>query len=215
MSTARRHVLVVEDDSRYRRALHAVLVGAGLEPTFAGSVRETLSALAGPAFEVCLVDLGLPDGDGVELIRRLSRGSAAPPIIVISVATEERRILDALRAGATGYLFKEDAGRVAQAIEEAFDGGAPMSPRVARIVLHELRAGQDTAPTSTSASLTRREKEVVQLLAKGLSYSQVGTALSVSANTVRTHVRSIYDKLAVSTKTEAVLEALRLGVIVS
>ncbi len=117
-----------------------------------------------------------------------------------------------MRAGAIGYLLKEDLDQVVVAIHDALAGGAPMSRQVARVVLSELK-GPAPEPQLASTVLTARETEVVDALARGLTYDNVASLLAISSNTVRHHVRSIYHKLAVATKTEAVLEARRLGVI--
>lgn len=209
-------VLFVEDDARYQRSIAALLSSSDLQITFASSGREALQLLPSVAPDVCVVDLGLPDIAGDELIRELKRLRHALPIIVLSIVSSEAKIIGALRAGAAGYLLKEDAARLlSRAIEEVSLGGAPMSRSVAQLVLSELRASgsQNTPATGVQRPLTRREIEIVEYLARGLSYENVGTALGISSNTVRTHVRSIYDKLVVASKTEAVMAALRLGLL--
>ncbi len=209
-------VLFIEDDARYQRSIAALLPGSDLHITFASSAREALRLLPSVKPDVCVVDLGLPDMAGDELIRELVRLRPALPIVVLSVVSSEAKIIGALRAGAAGYLLKEDAGRLLpRAIDEALLGGAPMSASVAQLVLSELRslAAPKTPVKGGERSLTRREIEIVEYLARGLSYGDVGTALGISANTVRAHIRSIYDKLVVASKTEAVMTALRLGLL--
>ena len=209
-------VLFVEDDARYQRSIAALLPASGLEVTFAGSGREALGLLAFVKPDVCVVDLGLPDMAGDDLIRELKRLLPGLPVVVLSVVSSEVKIIGALRAGAAGYLLKEDAGRLlTRAIDEVLLGGAPMSASVAQLVLSELRGlnSQKVPATSQQRPLTRREIEIVQYLSRGLSYENVGTALGISANTVRAHIRSIYDKLVVASKTEAVMAALRLGLL--
>jgi DNA-binding NarL/FixJ family response regulator len=213
MKAAATHVLVVEDDRDFRDTL-ATLLSTRFDSRCVGTAAEALAVLSDFAPDVCLIDLGLPDLDGEVLIRQLHGRNAEIPIVVLTVATSGSRILGALRAGALGYLLKEDLDQVVTAINEALAGGAPMSRQVARVVLSELKGSlPEPQLTQASAVLTVRETAVVEALARGLTYSNVGTALSISANTVRHHVRSIYHKLAVASKTEAVLEALRLGVI--
>jgi DNA-binding NarL/FixJ family response regulator len=209
-------VLFVEDDLRYQRSIAALLPPSGLAVTFASSGKEALRLLPSVKPDVCVVDLGLPDMAGDELIRELTRLRPGLPIVVLSVVSSEAKIIGALRAGAAGYLLKEDAARLlTRALDEALLGGAPMSTSVAQMVLSELRAvGSQKAPaTGQERPLTRREIEIVEYLARGLSYENVGTALGISANTVRAHIRSIYDKLVVASKTEAVMAALRLGLL--
>ncbi len=211
-------VLFVEDDARYQRSIAALLPPSELEVTFASSGKEALRLLPSVKPDVCVVDLGLPDMAGDELIRELTLLRPGLPIVVLSIASSEAKIIGALRAGAAGYLLKEDAARLlTRAIDEALLGGAPMSASVAQMVLSELRAvGSPKAPVAGAGDerpLTRREVEIVEYLARGLSYENVGTALGISANTVRAHIRSIYDKLVVASKTEAVMAALRLGLL--
>jgi DNA-binding NarL/FixJ family response regulator len=213
MKVALTRVLVVEDNRDFRDALSTLLT-ARFDSRCAGTGAEALEILSSFPPEVCLVDLGLPDVDGEVLIRELHSRLPEVPIVVLTVATSGARILGALRAGALGYLLKEDLDQVVTAIHEALAGGAPMSRQVARVVLSQLKGSSpEPEPTTCSTVLTVRETAVVEALSRGLTYGNVASALSISSNTVRHHVRSIYHKLAVASKTEAVLEALRLGVI--
>jgi len=195
------------------------LMGPLLAPlahvTFAGSVAEANERIRAELPEVVFVDLELPDGDGVELIRALRIAHPSLPLVVFTVAASDDRILAAIHAGASGYLFKSDMVRgLATAIEEALSGGAPMSKAVARLVLRQVQvaARKPTPfPESNRDVLSAREVELLELFADGLTYAEASERLDVSQNTVRTHVRSIYDKLDVTTKTSAVMEGMRLG----
>lgn len=214
---AERSFLVIDDDARIRELLASVLCPPGWRSLLAASATEGLRTIerARELPAVVLVDLCLPDRDGVQLIRQLAARWPTLPTVVLSVCTDEQRILDAIQAGARGYLFKEDLSRgLAFALDEALAGGAPMSRAVARLVLDQLR--RDNAPppsTAETPAITERERQVLEQLARGLSYDQVGAVLDISSNTVRTYVRAIYEKLCVGSKTEAVLAALRLGLI--
>jgi DNA-binding NarL/FixJ family response regulator len=220
VAVAKRRLLVVEDDERVRGLLATALCPAGWEPVLAGNATEALAQLRQNAdIGVALVDLGLPDMDGVELIKKISAEHPLVPAVVLTVCTEERKILEAFRAGARGYLFKEDlANRLSPALEDAVAGGAPMSRAVARLVLAQVRDERDDAvkpavPAAPRPIVTERERQVIEQLARGLSYSQVAGILDISSNTVRSYIRAIYEKLAVCSKTEAVLVALRLGIV--
>jgi DNA-binding NarL/FixJ family response regulator len=202
--------LLVDDDRRFC-ALVAPLVGNDFEIRLAHRAREVESIAAAFCPDVAVVDLSLPDGDGIDVIAALSLRKPAPAILVLSVASAEGRILAALRAGAGGYLFKEDLGRLRCALDELLAGESPMSARVATLVLQQLRAPATIAGAEPCGMLTARELEVVAGLRNGLSYSEVADELGVSTNTIRTYIRSVYDKLKVSSKTEAVLEVLRRG----
>ena len=201
-------LLLVEDDAATRSAIERVVAGAGYQVAAHGTGLGALRAFRSEPPELVLLDLGLPDIDGVELVRAMRQAHDGVPIIVLSVVTSEARILEALRAGALGYLFKDDLVRLLPALTEALAGGAPMSPSVARLVLEQLRERPSQAPP---ALLTGREREVLERLAEGLSYEQIALALSVALNTVRTHVRSIYRKLDAPTRLQAVLAGVKLG----
>jgi len=201
-------LLLVEDDAATRGAIQSLLEASGYAVRSAASGRLALQAFRQKAPQVVLLDLGLPDIDGAEVVRSMQAENVEVPVIVLSVVTSESRILEALRAGALGYLLKEDLGRLLPALAEALDGGAPMSPSVARLVLGQLhRRPSQPAPSL----LTSREREVLERLASGLSYEQIALTLQVALNTVRTHVRSIYRKLDSATRLEAVLAGVKLG----
>lgn len=211
--TARvRTLLLLQPDPEFARALSASLDAAQVGVTRVSTCAEALAALSQFLPDVALIDLVLPDGDGVELIAELARRQPTLPIVVVTSENDDARILGAIRAGASGYLFKDDLGpRIVAVIEEAMRGGTPLSRPVARLLLQACRgSGREKAAT---VDLTRRENTVVGMLAEGKSYAEVGLRLGVSENTVRSHVRSIYDKLGVRSKTEAVIAALRLGIV--
>lgn len=162
--------------------------------------------------DVLLTDLALPDGDGVALIRELKLAKPSCECMVISVFGTEARVVAAIEAGATGYLLKDDpVERVAQAVLSLVQGGSPMSPGIARHVLNRLRG---TAPAeSAGASLTERELTVLHALSRGFTYGEVAEQLGLSTHTVGTHVKHLYRKLEVCSRSEAVYEAAQLGLI--
>lgn len=205
-------VLVIDDDDAFLDDLERVLADQVTLST-ARSAREARAVLArGAAPDVALVDLILPDGDGVDLVAELARAWPDVPAVVITAHRADERVLAAFRAGARGYVYKEDVGgRIGQIIEEARQGGAPMSASVARRVI-ALVAQLPAAPARREV-LTAREVQVVEQLASGATYEQVANTLGTSINTVRAHVREIYRKLSVGTRTEAVLAAIQLGLL--
>jgi DNA-binding NarL/FixJ family response regulator len=205
-------VLFVEDDEQFVAAVRLVV-----PPLFivqvAATAAEARALQAAP--DVAFVDLGLPDGDGVALIGELCARWPETPFVVLTVNQRDERILAAFRAGARGYLFKEDAAsRLSTAIQEAMDGGAPMSASVARTVLRIVSGLPALCVAAAEPEpLTEQELNVVRALADGCSYLQAATALGVSVNTLRSHVRNVYRKLSVGTRTEAVMTALQLGLL--
>jgi len=212
MTAPARRLLVVEDDPRFVAAAKALVDPARWSVTWVNTAADALAAAETPPRpELVLVDLGLPDLDGVALIARLTTASPDVPVLVLSGATSHARVTAALKAGACGYIYKEDVGsRLGPALEEAYGGGAPMSADAARYVLEQFRS---LAPASDTAEsdLTTREREVVTLLAKGLKYEEIADQLGVSINTVRTHIRATYDKLHATNKAQAILAARREG----
>lgn len=207
-----RRLLLQQRDGELARGWSALLQAAGVSVKRVESSRDALSALDGFGPDAVLLDLVLPDGDGVELVREIVRRDPQLPVVVVSAETDEARILAAIRAGASGYVFAQDMGeRVVPVVEEALRGGAPLSRPVSKLLLDACRSPNGS--TEPAPDLTRREQSVLSMLAEGKSYADVGTKLGVSENTVRSHVRSIYDKLGASSKTEAVMAALRLGLV--
>ncbi len=206
-------MLLVEDDEDFIEAL-ALVVDESIELTVTSSAAQ--ARRAGTAFDAALVDLGLPDADGVDLVRELVTSAPELPVVVLTVNQAGSRILAAFQAGACGYLLKEQLGeRLLPALEEARMGGCPMSPAVAQHVLSLVRAlpTPARAPSSSVPQLTERELSVLRLFAQGGTYAETAISLGVSVNTLRTHVRSIYAKLLVESRTEAVLYALQLGLL--
>lgn len=204
-------VLLVEDDEDFIEALQLV-VDERVELTLARTRAEASSQ--GVDFDAALVDLGLPDGDGVDVVREIAERAPHVPVVVLTVHRANTRILAAFQAGACGYLLKEQLGeRLLPALREALEGGCPMSPSVARHVLTLVRSLPEPVRVRSAPSLTERELSVLRVFSQGGTYSEAAETLGVSLNTLRTHVRSIYSKLVVETRTEAVLHALQLGLL--
>jgi DNA-binding NarL/FixJ family response regulator len=159
-----------------------------------------------------------PPMHDVEQLRAL-RAAATAPIIVMSRPVGEDRVTQLIKAGAGGYLFSADALRLPDAIRELLRGGVPMSEPVSRLVLGRARrssasmAAVRPATAQAEGILTRRQREILKLLSNGHSYEDIGLALDLSVNTVRSHVRTIYERLGASTKVEAVVAAIELRLI--
>jgi len=207
-------VLIVEDDPPTRKRLEAVV---GNLPNLSlmasiGSATEARAALRGKP-DVLLVDLGLPDGSGVDVIREAQRVSPGTRAMVITVFVDERHVMDAIAAGAMGYLLKDGSAEyVGHSIAELLAGGSPISAPIARHLLQRFQRPRPAARTG-DAPLTTRELEILTQIAKGFSVAEVGELLGISARTVTTHVQHIYRKLEVSSRSEAVFEAVNLGLI--
>lgn len=200
-------IFVVEDDPKVRDLVRLVLATERYALQFAGDARSARAAIAGLTADVALIDLGLPDGTGLDVLAALQAAYPSMPALVLTVEHDRERILACFQAGADGYLLKEDlTARLESSILDAREGRAPMSPEAARAVLTAVRRGEasDADPT-----LTARELEVLSILGRGLTYDETATILGISANTVRTHVRATYEKLGVASKAEAVAWAMR------
>ena len=164
---------------------------------------------------LALVDLALPDGSGMALIAQMRADDPGLGILVVSAWSSEEAILGALRAGATGYVLKErDDIEVSLSIRSVLRGGAPIDPFIARRILELLPASALAAPAEASAeALSKREAEILQLVADGLSNREIAEQLFLSRYTVESHVKRIYRKLAVSSRMMAVQKARSQGVV--
>ncbi|HFD86331.1 MAG TPA: response regulator transcription factor [Gammaproteobacteria bacterium] len=212
-------ILLVEDEANTRNMLKKA-INADEQCHVAeacGTLRKAINWLENHQPDVLLVDLGLPDGDGTELIRDIYRRGYSTEVMVITVFGDERHVIRAIEEGATGYILKDAmTDDICTSIMQLVDGGSPISAPIAR---HLLRRFRDTVPDSPDngatgiPSLTRREQEVLSQLARGFSFPEISDILSISPHTVASHVKHIYRKLAVGSRSEAVYEALQLGLI--
>ena len=207
-------VAIVEDQREVREGL-ALLIGRteGYQSRGVfGSVEEAMPQLRGACPDVVLIDIGLPGMSGIDGIRLMKGICPLTQFLVLTVYDDDRRIFDAMCAGACGYLLKKTAPpRILQALREVHSGGAPMSPEVARRVIALFR--QVRPPELAEYTLTTQETRVLRLLGEGHHYKTAAAELGISVNTLSFHVRSIYDKLQVHSKSEAVAKALRDGVL--
>ncbi|MFN8547184.1 MAG: response regulator transcription factor [Candidatus Eisenbacteria bacterium] len=212
-------VVVVEDDPRYRESLGTLLEHAA-DFTLTASFSSAVEAL--PRFQqglwpkegpkLVLMDIDLPGIRGTEATRLLKRDWPDLLIVMLTVFEEPRDILDAICAGADGYLLKRTPPReLLDQLLVVVDGGAPLTSGVARTVLDLLRGPRGLSAPATDIDLTDRERDVLRCLVEGLAYKQTAAALGVSIDTVRTHIRGLYKKLQVHSVAEAVSRALREG----
>ena len=203
-------VAIVEDMRDVREGL-ALLINGTSGFRCVGRFRSMEEAAANIAREmpdVVLTDIGLPGMDGIEGIRLLRQHHSSLPFIALTVYDDDDRIFDALCAGACGYLLKNtQPARLLEALREVAAGGAPMSPEVAKRVIRLFQ--QFAPPKASPCHLTPQEKELLKLLVAGHSYKSAANEMKISYHTVSFHLRNIYEKLQVHSKTEAVSKALR------
>jgi DNA-binding NarL/FixJ family response regulator len=202
-------VSIVEDDPQVRGSLAKLIDGA---PGFRcvsvhPSAEDALVEIPKVKPEVVLMDINLPGANGVECVRRLKPHCPTTQIIMLTVYQKTEHIFNALAAGATGYMLKQTPpSELLTAIKEVHGGGSPMSSHIARKIVQSF---QQPAPACAEAeSLSPREAEVLDLLAKGFLYKEIADQMKVSYATVHTHIRHIYEKLHVRSRTEAVAKHL-------
>jgi DNA-binding NarL/FixJ family response regulator len=207
-------VTIIEDQREVREGL-AILINGTAGFTCAGSFRsmeEALGKIAGAVPNVVLTDIGLPGMSGTEGIRILKERYPQLPIIALTVYDDEEEIFDALCAGASGYLLKDtQPARLLECLREVILGGAPMSPEVAHRVVSLFR--EFRPPRRATHNLTPTEMELLKLLVEGHNYKTAAAELGISVHTVSFHLKNIYEKLQVHSKSEAVAKALRQRIV--
>lgn len=223
MDNARITVAVVEDDPLHREAFRDNLradPGLVLVAEFA-TARAAIDQMPVPGPDVLLVDLGLPDGHGFDVIGHVRRTSPATEIMVVSVFGGEANLLRAVEAGATGYLLKDSLpGDFNATIRALRAGESPISPSLARLLLRRYQRPAGTRcdvpdPTGGEAPLSRREVAILELVARGIGFAEVATRLHISPHTVKSHVKNIYAKLDAHSRPHAVYIARQRGLISS
>jgi len=206
-------VAIVEDDEVVRESLAVLISGASGFMCLGAYARPLDAILAIPqdSPDVLLMDIQLPEISGIECVRRLKTMVPSVQVIMLTMYEDDQLVFDSLQAGAAGYLLKRTPHvQILAAIEDVHRGGSPMSSSIARKVVQLARQAQ-IVPVSAGAGLTRlspREVQILEHLSKGFRYKEIAEVLSISVETVRTHLRRIYEKLQVSSRTEAVVRFL-------
>ena len=212
-------VALVEDDPVFRDAMAGAIRGAADMDLvgIAGTRHHGLLMLHGPAADVLLVDLGLPDGSGIDVIAVAQTLWPRCEIMVATTFGDESHVLQSIEAGASGYLLKDSSpARMVEEIRNLRAGGSPISPLIARQVLKRFRGRAERMPplaVDERVVLSARERQTLEHVTKGFTFDEVAQLLGVSRHTVQTFVRRIYAKLEVSTKVEAIYEARKRGLL--
>lgn len=215
MNSASKHirVVLVEDHASYRETVSDVISGAAgfrLAGVF-DSVEELLNDV--PKADIVLMDIGLPKMSGIEGVLALKKRPSPPRIIMLTNFADDEKIMQAIFAGADGYLLKQTSGmKLLDAIRETAEGGTSMTPFVARRVLEAFKS-RGEAKDVQNGQISDREQEVLALLVQGSNYKQIAEKLFISPETVRNHIRNIYEKLHVHSRSEAVAKAIRQGLL--
>ncbi|HEX5677529.1 MAG TPA: response regulator transcription factor [Alcanivorax sp.] len=206
--------LVVEDHPESRVWLSSLLREAFPSVTVSavGTLAEAHTKVAEHSFNLAVVDISLPDGNGVALVNTLQTRAPDTYVVMATIYDDDEHLFAALQAGAQGYLLKDQPrARLVAQLEGIVRGEPPLSPSIARRVLRHFRRLPTSNPNGPE--LSAREKEVLCLLARGYTRTDIALALGISANTVAGHVKGIYRKLDVSGRAEAALQAVRLGLV--
>lgn len=208
-------ILIVEDRAEIAERLKlAVLKNPTLNVVgIASTVDLGLNMLFDFKPRVVLVDLGLPDGSGVEIIRAIAEADWKCDALVISIFGDEARVVEAIQAGAKGYVLKSGGlDEVSDDIVSLINGGSPISPSIARHLLKIVKH-QMASKTATHFELTAREIEILRAVSQGYKRKEIGEQLEISTGTVGNHINSIYRKLNVGSNIQAVIEAMRVGLL--
>lgn len=208
-------VLIVEDDPTFRQRFAAIVSSCSTFSLVAavGGCAEARAALARGAVDVLLCDLGLPDGDGADIVREARRLNPALDAMVVTVFGDDAHVMRSLEAGATGYLLKDSLpDDFIATIQLLRNGGSPIHPTIARRLLQRF-SSVSRRPVPSTITLSERERGVLQLVSKGYRVPEIATLLAISPHTVSSHIKNIYGKLEVSSRGEAVYEASRLRLI--
>jgi DNA-binding NarL/FixJ family response regulator len=202
-------VALIEDEKEVRSGLSYILNhtdGFRCLDAFR-TCEDALAGLTEPP-DVLLCDIGLPGMSGIEGVRRLKERFPALPVVMLTVYRDDDKIFDSICAGASGYILKKaPPQKILDAIVEVYEGGAPMSSDIAVKVLNAFR--KFAPPKPADYALSKREEEILEELIEGNSYKTIADHLNISVHTVRFHIRSIYEKLHVHSKSEAVAKALK------
>lgn len=220
-------VVLVEDDVHFFDAIASAITASPdiLLTNHASTRSQGLQLLEGAAVDVALVDLGLPDGSGIDVIRAVHQHWPECAIMVCTTFGDEAHVLQSIEAGASGYLLKDsEPENMLQEIRNIHGGGSPISPLIARQILKRFRLSGFTAPAPTppdtqteagteQAVLSSREQQVLEFITKGFTAEEIARLMGVSQHTIRTYIRRIYSKLKVKSKTEAIYEARHQGLL--
>lgn len=204
-------ILLYEDNPLLRESISSLLqLQDGFELVLNKEhANEVLEDIKGARPELILMDIEMPGQSGIEAIAQIRKNAINIPVIILTVFEDNENVLKAIQAGASGYLLKKHiSNKLFESIQEVMEGGAPMSPSIAKMVVSSMQKNH-----RNDYQLTEREKSILSELSKGNSYKLIAAHFDISIDTVRTHIKHIYDKLQVHSQTEAVSKAINEGLV--
>lgn len=206
-------ILILEDDPIVLESLTSALQASGCDAlTTVSRLTDALQRLTTEAFDIALVDLNLPDGLGFTLIEALAQHSPRIPSLVLTSMIDQTAVIEAIQAGASGYILKDDTAiEISDALLEVLSGHQILSAAATTLLMQYVGALAPLHAPMPSKQLTEREVEILDLIARGLSYQQIGEALTIATSTVQTHIKNIYAKLKVRNKAQAIRSAFGTG----
>jgi len=214
MKTTSIKVLLVEDDEAMRQEFEAMVVTHG-KLSLVGSVATLADAwtvLSHVIPDVAIIDLGLHDGDGIELIKAMRQRGFPTAVLVATIFGDEAHVIRAIEAGARGYLLKDTSiEEFSRAVELVHDGGAPLSPQIARHLLKRFGQAEKLTIAARAEILTVREVDILKHISQGFTVAESARMLHISTHTVATHIKNIYSKLAVHNRVGAIIQARNQG----
>jgi DNA-binding NarL/FixJ family response regulator len=230
MQPSNHRVVICEDNLPLRKEFEALITGSDRYELVGSSAYglDVMDLLSKIKVDILLLDLQLPDTHGMEVLKHQQRVQPQCEALIVTVFGDETSVLNAIEAGATGYVLKDEPGpRLLDAMDELLRGGSPITPSIARLMLRRLQPQPPSAsargvtvgtwneslPAELPFEWSEREDEVLSFVAKGYSVQEVADLLHLSANTIKTHVRRIYKKLSVTSRSEALHEARALGLL--
>lgn len=212
-----KNILLVEDYEEVRHWLSELIhiaFGNDIELTTAASVAEAKALLEKNTFDLAVIDYNLPDGEGPEIILQIKTTTPNTYCIVATIFDDDEHIINALKVGAQGYLLKDqDNSELLNSLKGILKDEPPLSPPIARRIIQQFQNPDPVYEDEEDAHLSKRETEILTLVAQGLNRTEISELLHLSVHTVSSHIKSIYRKLDISTKPEATMKAIRMGLV--
>jgi len=210
INIVKKKIVIVEDQSDLRESYSLIINGTNLYEVIGlySTAEEAIAKMQKRTPDIILMDIQLPGMSGIEATRVIKERNHLVEVIMLTVHDDDEFVFDSLKAGASGYIIKGTSYlEMIEALDEMVSGGAPMSNRVARMVINNFHA-------NLNSPLTKRERQILQLMSKGWTYSQIAEELAISKETSKTHIRNIYIKLEVNSKSEAIAKATKERILV-